>query len=138
MKVVIDTNIFVSCFSINSEFHDIFRSLVECKYELLLSNSMMTEYVEIISEKYGTNGGHLFEEILKTAPNVIHSEPFFNWHIIETDVDDNKFVDCAICGGADFIVTNDKHYKAVKTNKFPPMKVISMDDFLKILRGLPS
>jgi uncharacterized protein len=136
MKVVIDTNIFVSSFSANSQFHEIVESLVEGDYQLLLSNSMMLEYREIMSEKYGEEGGLVFEEMLKTAPNVIHSEPFISWHLIEQDPDDNKFVDCAICGGADFIVTNDKHFKAVKTNEFPPMEVISMEEFLDLLREM--
>lgn len=135
MRVVIDTNIFVSTFSINSEFHDIFRGLIKGQYQLLVSNSIFLEYREIMTEKYGIEGGLVFEDILNTAPNVIHSEPFINWQIIKIDPDDNKFADCAICGGADFIVTNDKHFKQVKNNKFPPMKIINMNEFLEILRG---
>ena len=136
MKVVIDTNIFVSSFSINSEFHGIFRGLMEGQYQLLVSNAIVLEYREIMAEKYGVEGGLVFEDILKTAPNVIHSEPFINWQIIDKDPDDNKFADCAICGGADFIVTNDKHFKAVKENKYPPMKVLKMKEFVEILRGV--
>jgi uncharacterized protein len=136
MKVVIDTNIFVSSFSSNSDFHDIFKSLVEGKYQLLVSNAMMLEYGEIMARKYGEAGGLVFEEILRTAPNVIHSEPFIDWKIITQDPEDDKFANCAICGGADFIVTNDKHYNVVNDNEFPPMRVIKMAEFQKILRGL--
>ncbi len=135
MRIVIDTNIFVACFSNNSQYHDIFKSLVEGSYDLLISTAMMLEYREIMSQKYGEAGSYVFEEILKTAPNVIHSEPFLNWNIIENDPDDNKFVDCAICGGADFIVTNDKHFHVVNKNEFPSMKVIGIDEFLRILKG---
>ena len=49
--------------------------------------------------------------------------------------DDNKFVDCAVAASADFIVTEDKHFKVLKDIPFPLVNVISMDDFVEILTG---
>jgi len=49
--------------------------------------------------------------------------------IITADADDNKFVDCALNAGADYIVTNDKHFNILNKIEFPPIKVIDIDSF---------
>jgi uncharacterized protein len=135
MKVVIDTNVFIASYSRKSEFHAIFQDLLAGKYQLFVSTAIMLEYQEIIALKYGVVGKSFFEDVLNASPNVIHVEPFINWQIIVNDPDDNKFVDCAICGGADFIVTNDNHFRAVKENEFPPMEVINMKAFIQLLEN---
>jgi predicted nucleic acid-binding protein len=56
--------------------------------------------------------------------------------LITVDPDDNKFVDCAVAANADFICTEDKHFKVLKKVPFPPVKVISADDFVEILSGI--
>lgn len=47
--------------------------------------------------------------------NIIRVEPQFQFNVIATDADDNKFADCAIAANADFIITDDQHF-AVLTN----------------------
>jgi len=58
---------------------------------------------------------------------------YYKWNLISTDLDDNKFVDCALNAGADFIVTNDKHFNVLKSLAFPPIKVIDIDSFKQII-----
>ena len=37
---------------------------------------------------------------------------------ITSDPDDSKFVDCAICGQAEYLVSNDNHFKILNDIKF--------------------
>ncbi len=67
--------------------------------------------------------------------NVLFVSNYFFWNFITEDPDDNKFVDCAISANADFIVTNDKHFRVLKKISFPSVPVISADDFVEILTG---
>ena len=71
---------------------------------------------------------------LKHVQNVIHISKYFYWNLIVADPDDDKFVDCAIAGNADFIVSNDKHFNALKKIDFPKVKVITSDEFLAVLK----
>ena len=41
------------------------------------------------------------------------------------------YVDCALNAGADFIITNDKHFNILKDINFPKMNVIDIDTFMK-------
>ena len=49
--------------------------------------------------------------------SLVHS--YYRWNLIQKDWDDNKFIDCAIAGNADCIVTNDKHFNILHAIDFP-------------------
>jgi len=46
-------------------------------------------------------------------------------------ITDNKFADCALNAGVDYIVTNDKHFNILKRIEFQPLKVIDIETFKK-------
>ena len=71
--------------------------------------------------------------MLLNSPNVILVDPTYSFEIIQSDVDDNKFVDCAIVANASYIVTNDKHFRDLDEVSFPHVDVISLDVFLQEL-----
>lgn len=54
-------------------------------------------------------------------------------NLIHADSDDNKFVDCAIAGNADYIVTDDKHFDELKNIDFPKVNIITTEGFLKLI-----
>jgi predicted nucleic acid-binding protein len=54
--------------------------------------------------------------------------------LIYVDEDDNKFVDCAVAANADFILTSDKHFRVLKDIPFPKVKVISLEEFEKLIK----
>ena len=58
---------------------------------------------------------------------------YYNWNLITFDADDNKFVDCAISGNAELIVTNDHHYKVLNKINFPKVNHIKLEEFFKTL-----
>ncbi|MCG3167906.1 MAG: hypothetical protein POELPBGB_03706 [Bacteroidia bacterium] len=74
-------------------------------------------------------------ELLDTLSNVFKVEVYYRWNLITVDPDDNKFTDCAIAGGCNFIVTQDHHFNGVKNHSFPPISVINLEQFRQILVG---
>lgn len=50
--------------------------------------------------------------------------------VIKSDPTDNKFLSCAVNGGADYIVSGDKHLLTLK--KYNNIAVIKTSDFLNI------
>ena len=69
------------------------------------------------------------------VPNVVFITKYFRFRLITADPDDDKFVDCAFAGNADFIVSNDHHFDVLKKIDFPQIRVISADDFMEMLTG---
>lgn len=59
----------------------------------------------------------------------------FRFNLIKDDPDDNKFADCSVASGADYLITFDKHFNVLKNINFPKINVIHPDKF-KILLNL--
>ena len=70
-----------------------------------------------------------------TLNNVEKKQVYYRWHLISKDPDDNKFVDCAIAGATDYIITNDKHFDELKKINFPAINVLTPDQFLNLILG---
>jgi predicted nucleic acid-binding protein len=73
---------------------------------------------------------------LTELPNVHSQFVYYKWNLIEADPDDNKYVDSAIAGQAEYLVTEDKHFAALKQISFPQVNTMSIDDFVKKLQEL--
>lgn len=131
MKVVLDTNILLVSLPSKSKYRPIFDSLLNGKIHIAITNEIILEYLEIIEQKTNATIAGNVVQLLLNLENVIKVEVHFKWGLIEQDYDDNKFVDCAISAGTDFIVTNDKHFKILKNISFPKVDTISIDKFLQ-------
>ena len=132
-KYVINTNVFIESISPKNKYHLIFESLIDGKFDLCISNEILLEYEEIISQKYSSRHLEKFLGFIAFSPHVIPCHPSFRFHLIETDPDNNKFVDCAICSNADAIVTSDKHFNILRRIEFPKVIVLSPKEFVKEL-----
>jgi putative PIN family toxin of toxin-antitoxin system len=132
-KIVLDTNVLLVSISSKSDAHWIFQKLLQEEFELVISNEILMEYEEIISKKFSVEVARDVIRTLLFLPNVSRSEIYFRWSLVSNDKDDNKFVDCAVASNADFIVTNDKHFKLLKEITFPPIKVMNISGLKKML-----
>ena len=133
MKVVIDCNILVMCLSSKSPYHIIYQSLVQGKFDLVLSSEILLEYQEVLQQKYSVPLANALVALLKELPNIHFHTSFYNWKLINADPDDNKYTDCAIAGSANFIVTEDKHFGVLNAIPFPKIAVLSIDEFIHLL-----
>ncbi|MEM6262124.1 MAG: putative toxin-antitoxin system toxin component, PIN family [Bacteroidota bacterium] len=138
MKVLIDTNVFLVSIPKKSSARPIFDALLKGKFQLIISNDILLEYVEVITEKTNSAVANNISDLLLKSRYVTKADVYFKWNLIEADKDDNKFVDCAISGRADFLVSNDKHFNVLKhaSLSFPGFEVVSSNDFLKLLEQL--
>ncbi|MFC3417830.1 PIN domain-containing protein [Algoriphagus hitonicola] len=59
--------------------------------------------------------------------------PKYRFGLIEADFDDNKFVDCAITGNADLILTEDKHFEELKQIDFPKVTAMGILEFQQLI-----
>ena len=133
MKVVLDTNVLLVSISGNSKFHPIFQSFQRGDYKLCITTEILLEYEEVISKHMGKKITNSILQLIEIAPNVEFLTTYFKWNLINKDKDDNKFVDCALSAQADFIVTEDNHFKVLETIPFPQQKLISAKQFMKLL-----
>ena len=133
MKVVIDTNCLVLSIPKHREEYWLYEAFNANTFDWLISNEILTEYVEILTSFYSVATAEVVAKKLLAAENVTLKEPFYRWNLIK-DPDDNKFADLAISGNVDYLVTNDKHFNVLKSLNFPPVQVVDLEEFRKILK----
>ncbi len=132
-RIVLDTNCLIQIVSPHSKYFIVWGDFMNEKIQFCVSTEILDEYHEILSR---LSSSYIANSILKAItnnPNTIFVNPTFRFNIITIDVDDNKFVDCAIIGQADYIVSNDKHFDEVRKCDFPKVDVISLNEFISNL-----
>ncbi len=136
MRIILDTNVLLVSIGRKSQYRPIFDAFLQQKFILIISNDLLLEYAEIITLKTNTIVSDNIIEMLLAQPNVEKREIFFKWGLLENDYDDNKFIDTAIVGNVDFIVTNDKHFNPLKDIDFPKVEIIDIDTFLEKIKNI--
>lgn len=126
-RLVVDTNVIISSFLSAGNPRNIIRELIiPTKVTLLISIEVKTEYRQVIGykkfEKYP-----LFQEESKiTIENILSlAEQTSIKHQFDLlpDYDDNKFLDLAYAGKADFLITGNTRHFPIK--KFYNTTIIS-------------
>jgi putative PIN family toxin of toxin-antitoxin system len=133
MKVVLDSNVLLVALGKRSRYKLIWETFVAGVYKVVVSEDILHEYEEILNEHAAPGIAELVLESFVESPDVIYQRVYYNWNIIFEDPDDNKFLDAAVAGNADFLVTNDSHFNVVKKSDFPVVNVINAQGFLELL-----
>ena len=133
-KIVLDTNGLISSLSRRGQFYPIWRSFQQGRYTLCISNEILDEYIEIISQKMTPEIAENVADLLLKSKNVELIYPQFRWGLITADPDDNKFVDCAFAAGATYIVSDDSHFSVLRDITFPQLLVLRLKEFLETLQ----
>ncbi len=130
MKVVIDTNVFVSSF-----FGGNPRKIIDLwkkgKISLCVSKNILDEYIEVL-QRIGLGDGREVEELLSLFAkgfNILFTTKTPKIKAVKDDPDDDKFIECAVRLKAEVIITGDKALKAM--NEYMGIKILTPQQFLK-------
>jgi putative PIN family toxin of toxin-antitoxin system len=134
MKVVIDTNIFVSSFFGGNprKIIDLWRNE---KIALCLSNAILDEYVDVLS-RVGLKEEVELEELLSLFSrgfNIVFTTKTPKIKIIKNDPDDDKFIECAVALKAHAIITGDREVLAIK--EYMGIRILTPQMFLEKYKG---
>lgn len=137
MKVVIDTNVLLRSIAKQNPERLIYDAFADKKFTWVVSNEILSEYAEIISDRYSIRTMEIILTIILQSKNHQRFELSFKWQLVTDDPDDNKFVDCALGANVDYLVSDDKHIKNLLKvrNSFPPIPIVTFKQFSKILNA---
>lgn len=129
MRVVIDTNVFISSFFGGNprKVVDLWKSGT---LTLCLSKEILEEYAEVLG-RMGLEGSPELKELLELfsgAPNILFTSKTPEVHAVPDDPDDDKFIACALALGAEVIITGDKALEAV--GSYGDIRISSPSRFL--------
>jgi len=128
LKVVIDTNVFISAFYLTESRPANVVLLARRKTILnLISPQILKEVERIIKQKllWDNSKTEGAVRLIKNFSEEVHpQEPL----AIIVDDPDNRILECAVAGQADFIISGDKHLLNLKN--FQGINIVTPVDFL--------
>ena len=82
-----------------------------------------------MSQKLGSDASEAVLSVFTNLPNVDLITRYYRWFTMTNDPDDDKFVDCAVAGGAALIITDDAHFNVLKSLAFPKIEAMTIIQF---------
>jgi len=134
VKVVLDTNVFVSGVFFRGPPHEILEAWRDGKIQLLLSPAILDEYQRVMRELAVQFPEIKVEALIDFV--IVHSEiilPSLLPPVIQVDPSDDKFLECAVAGEATCIVTGDKHL--LKLMNFRGVSILKPREFMEDYLG---
>lgn len=129
MKVVFDTNIFISAFVIpGSKAEAAYSHALRKDFILYSSVAILTETAQKLREKFGWQEDKITSllKVIGKVATVVRTKPHLHQLV---DGPDNRVLECAEAASADFIVTGGKHLLSLQ--HFQDSSIIRLSDFLK-------
>jgi len=97
---------------------------------------VLLEYEEKLTDAFGPVVADLTVAAFVAKPTTRRVTVHYAHRLIAADLDDDKFVNCALWANAHFLVTNDRHFRQLQNLAFPKLTVLIMAGFVTAL-GLP-
>jgi hypothetical protein len=127
-RVVFDTNVIVSS-ALGKTLALIFEKWDEGRFTVIVTSEIIGEYFEVINRPK-------FKLVQETIDRIARYVYLFSEFVvpqekiqaIQADPTDNKFLEAAVAGKVDFIVSGDKHLLELK--EFRSIPVLSAREFL--------
>jgi putative PIN family toxin of toxin-antitoxin system len=134
MRIVLDTNVFISSF-----FGGHPRSVIDLWKDghltVCLSRYIFDEYIEVL-RRLGLYNTPELEELLKlfaTGFHIVFTTRTPEVHVV-SDPDDDKFIACAVALKAGYVVSGDK--ALVDIRQCQGIKIVTPREFLEIIGSL--
>ena len=133
-RIVLDTNCLLASLSRQGSAYLVWKGFQDGRYVLCVSTEILEEYEEIIAEKTTPNLAKNVVDLIVKSENVAQVNTYYRWGLITAAPDDNKFVDCALAAGANYIVSDDSHFSVLRDITFPQLLVLRLKEFLETLQ----
>lgn len=129
MKVVFDTNIYVSAFILpGSQADSALMRIAEGTDRLIISKAIVDELLDVLSRKFAKDADELARVAVFLADLADIVRPRSRIDVLQ-DEPDNRILECARAGRADAIVTGDK--AMLRLRRFGEIRIISLQEYLE-------
>ena len=133
MKLVLDSNIFISAFYWGGNPQEVINRIIEGLDELYVSNEILAEISEVMMRPKFKTDMQTIDTYIKAIEKA-GKKVFITGKVKEIcrDKDDNTILECGLLSGAEYIITGDDDLLSLK--RYQNIKIISVHEYLKINR----
>ena len=130
MKVVFDTNIFISALVFpGSRAEEAMHRVMEGKDHLIISKPIIQELLTTLAQKFSRDREELARVAVYLAEIARTVHPKQKVNALE-DEPDNRVLECALTGQADIVVTGDRAMLAL--DEYKGVKIVTLKDYLNL------
>jgi putative PIN family toxin of toxin-antitoxin system len=129
MKVVLDTNVFISGVFFSGPPYEILNAWRHRKVDLVVSPDILDEYRRVgeqIAKRYPGVDLAPFLELLSIKARTVEPPPLDE--IVCSDPDDDKFIACALASKTKFICSGDK--ALLRASGYQGVTILKPKDFI--------
>lgn len=130
LRIVLDTNILVSAIIAEGRPRDLLRLAIQRRYLLIKSKETVEEFVQVLQRpkfKMSRNEVTKAEYVLSKTGKTIKVTS--NRKVVDEDPRDDIFINTALDGNADYIVSGDPHLLGLL--KYKGIEILMVRDMLK-------
>ena len=131
IKVVADTNVYISAILFGGKPEQIRGLAREGKIELLISGIILAEIAGVLKRKFLWSDWQISQVIEDIRAYSTLVTPVSTLQIIEGDEPDNRVLECALEGKAQYIVSGDEHHLQ-PLEEFQGIRILSPAQFLDL------
>lgn len=139
LKVVFDTNVIVSGLTASLGYpHEALEAWRRGEVVLLISEPIMDEVVAVLGRPFFRHRRHISEADLARVKRALETDavmvsPKKRLRVVEDDPDDDRVLECALEGGADYLVSGNHHL--LELREYRGTRIVSPREFLTILKA---
>ncbi len=130
MKVILDTNVFISGVFFVGPPYRILKAWRDGKLRLVISQEILEEYRrvgEALAEQFPTVALRPVIDLVTIESDLYPSQPLPE--PVCDDLDDDKFLACALASGSKLIISGDKHL--LRVSGFSGIEILKPREFIE-------
>lgn len=131
LKIVADTNIFISALCFGGEADKVLSIIRKEKYKLFISSFILKEIKGVLENKFKWDNQKLNSVIKQIRFRSRLIAPKIKISKIKNDDTDNRILECAAECGANYIVSGDKKH-LLPLKLYNNINIISPAEFIKL------
>jgi len=142
LKAVLDTNLIVSgAISSRSSPHELLEAWRRSDFALVISPPIVAEVTEVLARDRVRVRYRITAERAAALRHSLETEalmvmPERTIQAVPGDSDDDRILECAVAGQADYIVTGDHHLLGM--HQFEGIPIVTAAEFLAVLDARPA
>lgn len=130
LKIVIDTNIYISAIFWGGKPRDVIDLGRDNNVRIFTSSEIVNEISEKLRMKFKIPESEVSQILIDLSSFTFPVEVTEKYRVVRDDPDDDKFIDCAVQCKADYIVSGDRHLLSL--GEYSGTKILKASDFLSI------
>jgi putative PIN family toxin of toxin-antitoxin system len=133
-RAVLDTNVLVSVTLSKGAPYEVLQHAEDGDFVSVTSPSIIHETRDVLTRDkipFSESQVDTFIEKILSDSEVI--APEIGLDVVEDDPDDNKIIECAVAGDAEYIISGDSHLLDI--GEYDGIMILQPDEFLNRLEG---